>query len=53
MPKVLNLGSMIGVVSQGGRGAARRVLVLVKDEGHVWRRRWVNWVQRGRGAVDI
>jgi hypothetical protein len=40
----------MGVVSQGGSGEERRVFVFVRDEGQVWRRRWVRWVQRGRGA---
>jgi hypothetical protein len=44
---------MIGVVSQGGSGEERRVFVFVKAEGQVCRRRWVRWVQRGRGADDI
>lgn len=43
----------MGVVSQGGSGEERRVFVFVRALGQVCRRRWVRWVQRGRGADCI
>lgn len=42
-----------GSWSQGGRGAARRVLEAERGEGCAWRRRWERCFQVGRGAVLI
>lgn len=43
---------MMGDTSHSGKGEARSVLLLVSGDGHVWRRRWDSWVQRGSGADD-
>lgn len=54
MERLSRRGVIIGLVSQGGRGVGvRRVLDFVRVAGHVWRRRWVSWVQRGAGADVI
>lgn len=35
MPSALNLGSMMGEMSQGGRVDSSKVFDLVRDDGHV------------------
>ena len=41
----------MGALSQAGSGDARRALLFVSADGHVWSLRWESWVQRGRGAA--